>query len=67
MPDARHMERYVLIDHTADMMVRAFGSTLEECFGNAAYATIRAFVLKFEGMGLLHRTKYGNRVKYSVK
>ena len=38
MPDARHRERYVLIDHTADMMVRAFGSTLEECFGNAAYA-----------------------------
>lgn len=32
------MERYVLVDHTADMMVRAFGDTLEECFGNAAYA-----------------------------
>ena len=32
------MERYVLIDHTADMMVKAFGRTLEECFGNAAYA-----------------------------
>ena len=32
------MERYVLIDHTADMMVKAFGKTLEECFGNAAYA-----------------------------
>lgn len=32
------MERYVLIDHTADMMVKAFGDTLEECFGNAAYA-----------------------------
>lgn len=32
------MERYVLIDHTADMMVKAFGNTLEECFGNAAYA-----------------------------
>ena len=32
------MERYVLIDHTADMMVRAFGRTLEECFANAAYA-----------------------------
>ena len=32
------MERYILIDHTADMMVKAFGSTLEECFGNAAYA-----------------------------
>ncbi|MFT0898897.1 archease [Candidatus Methanoprimaticola sp. MG2] len=32
------MERYILVDHTADMMVKAFGSTLEECFGNAAYA-----------------------------
>jgi SHS2 domain-containing protein len=32
------MERYVLIDHTADLMVRAFGDTLEECFANAAYA-----------------------------
>lgn len=32
------MERYVLIDHTADMMVKAFGKNLEECFGNAAYA-----------------------------
>ena len=40
---------------------------LERDFGSAAYATIRSFVLKFEGMGLLHRTKYGNRVKYSVK
>lgn len=32
------MERYILIDHTADMMVKAFGKNLEECFGNAAYA-----------------------------
>lgn len=32
------MERYELVDHTADMMVRAYGSTLEECFANAAYA-----------------------------
>ena len=32
------MERYVLIDHTADMMVKAFGKTLEECFANAAFA-----------------------------
>ena len=40
---------------------------LERDFGSAAYATIRSFVLKFEGMGLLRRTKYGNRVKYSVK
>lgn len=32
------MQRYALIDHTADLMVKAFGATLEECFGNAAYA-----------------------------
>ncbi|WII06772.1 archease [Methanomassiliicoccales archaeon LGM-RCC1] len=32
------MERYILIDHTADMMVKAFGKTLEECYANAAYA-----------------------------
>ena len=32
------MERYILVDHTADMMVKAFGSTLEECFANAAFA-----------------------------
>ncbi len=32
------MERYILVDHTADLMVRAFGETLEECFANAAYA-----------------------------
>ena len=34
----RSMPRYELIDHTADMMVKAYGSTLEECFANAAYA-----------------------------
>lgn len=32
------MERYILVDHTADMMVKAFGSTLEECFANVGYA-----------------------------
>ena len=37
-PITRSMERYVLVDHTADMMVRAFGETLEECFANAGYA-----------------------------
>lgn len=30
--------RYELIDHTADMMVKAYGDTLEECFANAAFA-----------------------------
>ena len=39
---------------------------LEKDFGNAAYATIRSFVLKFEELGLLSSQKYGNRVKYSV-
>lgn len=32
------MSRYELIDHTADMMVKAYGDSLEECFANAAYA-----------------------------
>lgn len=39
---------------------------LEKDFGNAAYATIRSFVLRFENMGLLISQKYGNRVKYHV-
>lgn len=39
---------------------------LEKDFGNAAYATIRGFVLKFEELGLLRSMKYGNRVKYKI-
>jgi len=39
---------------------------LEKDFGDAAYATIRAFVLKFEELGLLTSAKYGTRVKYRV-
>ena len=30
--------RYRTLEHTADVMVEAYGSTLEECFANAAYA-----------------------------
>jgi SHS2 domain-containing protein len=30
--------RYELLEHTADVMIRAYGSDLEECFANAAYA-----------------------------
>ena len=37
---------------------------LEKEFGNAAYATIRGFVKKFEQLGLLTGQKYGNKVKY---
>ena len=40
---------------------------LERDFGNAAYATIRGFVLKFENLGLLSAQKYGNKVKYFVR
>lgn len=39
---------------------------LEKDFGDAAYATIRSFVLKFEALGLLSSVKYGTRVKYKV-
>ena len=35
---------------------------MEKDFGNAAYATIRSFVLKFKKLGLLKSTQYGNRV-----
>lgn len=41
-------------------------SEKEKDYGHAAYATIRAFVLKFSEMGLLSSTKYGNRVKYRL-
>lgn len=39
---------------------------LEKDFANAAYATIRSFVLKFEEMGILSSQRYGNRVKYRI-
>jgi Fic family protein len=39
---------------------------LEKDFGDAAYATIRGFVLKFEELGLLTSTKYGARIKYKI-
>lgn len=39
---------------------------LEKAFGNAAYATIRSFVQKFEKLGLLTSQKYGSRVKYRL-
>lgn len=40
---------------------------LEKDFGNAAYATIRGFVLKFERLGLLTSVRYGSRVKYRIQ
>ncbi|UAL07609.1 MAG: archease [Candidatus Methanogranum gryphiswaldense] len=32
------MRRYQVMDHTADLMVKAYGKDLEECFANAGYA-----------------------------
>ena len=40
---------------------------LEKDFGNAAYATVRGFVLKFKELGLLTSVNYGVRVKYRIK
>lgn len=39
---------------------------LEKDFANAAYATIRSFVLKFSQHGLLRAVKYANRNKYRI-
>ena len=39
---------------------------LEKDFGDAAYATIRGFVLKFEELGILSSVRYGPRVKYKI-
>ncbi len=39
---------------------------LEKDFNDAAYATIRGFVLKFEELGLLTVVKYGVRCKYKI-
>ncbi|MEL1133842.1 Fic family protein [Desulfitobacterium sp. THU1] len=40
---------------------------LEKDYKNAAYATIRNFVLKLEDKGLLSAQRYGNRVRYRLK
>ena len=40
---------------------------LEKDFGNAAYATIRSFVLKFEKLNLLSARTLNNRVKYKIR
>ncbi|WP_273401834.1 Fic family protein [Traorella massiliensis] len=39
---------------------------LEKDYGDAAYATIRSFVLKFTNLGLLQSIHYGTRIKYKV-
>lgn len=39
---------------------------LEKDFSNAAYATIRTFVMKFTSIGLLKSRKAGNKVIYKT-
>ena len=36
--------RYEQLEHTADVMIKAHGRTLEECYGNAAYALFNTMV-----------------------
>lgn len=40
---------------------------LEKEYAQAAYATIRSFVIKFEGFKLLEKSTYGNRIRYRIK
>lgn len=40
---------------------------LEKDYGDAAFATVRSFVLKFTDLGLLNATKMKNKVLYSIK
>lgn len=58
-----------LIDYVLSRYGRQEFSTkqLEKDFGNAAYATIRSFVLKFAEYGIFGKAEYGARVRYRVK
>ncbi len=40
---------------------------LEKDFGNAAFATVRSFVMKFTDLGLLNAQQMKNKVLYSVR
>jgi Fic family protein len=59
-------------DDLFEFILSAYGDSefstkqLEKDFGNAAYATIRSFVLKFEKLGILSSQSYGTRVKYRL-
>lgn len=59
----RLLWEYVLSAYGADEFAT---KQLEKDFRNAAYAMIRAFVIKFHEMGLLSVRKAGNRVFYKL-
>jgi SHS2 domain-containing protein len=42
------MEKYELIDHTADVCIKAYGKTISETFENAAYAMFDVITDKSE-------------------
>ena len=52
--------RYETLDHTADILVRCYGNTLEECFENAAYAL-------FDQMLDVTKAKKTTRYSFSVE
>ncbi len=53
-------KRYETLSHTADVMIRAFGTSMEECFENAAYAL-------FDQLADLSRVKPVQQVSFEVE
>lgn len=63
-PKERDLWNFVLTAYgTAEFSTKQ----LERDFGNAAYATIRGFVMKLERLSLLNCKRYGSRVKYQIE
>ena len=60
----KHLWQFVLSAYGDDEFST---KQLEKDYGEAAYATIRSFVLKFEELGILRSQRYGNRIKYQIK
>lgn len=56
--------KFVLSTYAGDIFTT---KQLEKDFGNAAFATVRSFVMKFTDLGLLNAQKMKNKVLYSIK
>lgn len=56
--------KFVLSTYAGDTFTT---KQLEKDFGNAAFATVRSFVMKFTDLGLLNAQKMKNKVLYSIK
>lgn len=46
------MEKFIFLDHTADVKFQAFGKTVEECFENSARAMFAVMAQKVKGTAL---------------